>query len=73
MDPAASSTSSGDSIPLERKRIESLGCRVKNGRIDGQLAVSRALGDFAFKSRAHGPENHLVLARPDVSVLDRNL
>lgn len=33
----------------EQLRIERAGYSVKQGRISGQLAVSRALGDFDFK------------------------
>lgn len=36
------------SLPDETKRIEDLGGFVKNGRVQGQLAVSRALGDANF-------------------------
>ncbi len=36
------------SLPDEIKRIEELGGFVRNGRVQGQLAVSRALGDANF-------------------------
>ena len=35
----------------ERRRIENAGGRVQWKRVDGDLAVSRALGDFQFKAR----------------------
>jgi len=35
--------------PDEKKRIEKAGHKVILGRVDGSLAVSRAIGDFAFK------------------------
>jgi serine/threonine protein phosphatase PrpC len=35
----------------ERKRIESAGGFVQWNRVDGDLAVSRALGDFSYKNR----------------------
>lgn len=48
--------------PDEKQRIESLGGLVMFGRVSGLLAVSRALGDFEYKS--HG--KHLVSEVPDV-------
>jgi len=35
----------------ETKRIVSAGGYVENGRVDGNLAVSRALGDFELKNK----------------------
>ena len=35
--------------PSEQKRIEGSGNFVEQGRINGRLALSRALGDFEFK------------------------
>ena len=37
--------------PLELKRIEAAGGRVQWKRVDGDLAVSRGLGDFHYKNR----------------------
>jgi serine/threonine protein phosphatase PrpC len=36
----------------ERRRIEAAGSHVALGRVAGELAVSRALGDFAHKRAA---------------------
>lgn len=39
----------------ERKRIETAGGFVQWNRVDGDLAVSRALGDFSYKNRPDLP------------------
>lgn len=36
-------------LPHEHQRILEAGYTVTNGRVEGQLAVSRALGDFQYK------------------------
>lgn len=38
-------------LELERKRIENAGGCVQWKRVDGDLAVSRAFGDFQYKTR----------------------
>ena len=46
---------------LEQKRIELAGGRVQWKRIDGDLAVSRGLGDFQYKNREDlGPSEQMV-------------
>lgn len=57
--------------PTERRRIEAAGGIVvvyeSCGRVDGTLAVSRALGDFRFKARPDlPPERQKVIAVPDI-------
>lgn len=56
--------------PGEKRRIEAAGGFVSiesSGRVDGTLAVSRALGDFRFKSRPDlPPDRQKVIAVPDV-------
>jgi serine/threonine protein phosphatase PrpC len=39
-------------LTVEKERIESAGGCVAMKRVDGELAVSRALGDFQFKDIA---------------------
>lgn len=34
----------------EKKRIDASGCYIKNGRINGGVNLSRAFGDFEYKS-----------------------
>ena len=42
-------------------------------RVDGELALSRAIGDHQFKDKRHlRLENQAVTANPDVSVRKRN-
>lgn len=56
----------------ERMRIEGAGGHVSQNRVNGQLAVSRALGDFEMK-RNHSKDqiSQLVSPEADVTVLDR--
>ncbi|KAH9184665.1 hypothetical protein AeNC1_013357 [Aphanomyces euteiches] len=59
--------------PTERSRIEKAGGVVRNNRVNGDLAVSRALGDFYFKERSDlSPEEQQVSAEPDIKVQDRS-
>lgn len=49
-------------LELERKRIETAGGCVQWKRVDGDLAVSRAFGDFQYKTRSDlPPEEQKVL------------
>lgn len=57
--------------PGEERRIEAAGGQVVMcdavGRVDGGLAVSRALGDFKYKARTDlVPEKQKVIAVPDI-------
>jgi len=53
--------------PIERARVEKAGGYVEMGRINGQLAVSRSMGDFDFKQNPYLTEyEQLVSAYPDV-------
>ncbi|CAM9290790.1 unnamed protein product [Chrysoparadoxa australica] len=52
--------------PEERARIEAAGGCVSMKRVDGDLAVSRALGDFQYKDYKIPPEQCKVTALPDV-------
>lgn len=52
----------------ERARIIAAGGYVDFGRVNGNLALSRALGDFEFKKKADlSPEEQIVTANPDVT------
>ncbi|KAL0961055.1 hypothetical protein HGRIS_006043 [Hohenbuehelia grisea] len=52
----------------ERARISGAGGFVEFGRVNGNLALSRALGDFEFKKNLSlGPEKQIITADPDIS------
>lgn len=56
----------------ERTRIENAGGKVMLQRVNGSLAVSRALGDFDYKSNENFlPHKQLVSPVPDVVTLPR--
>ncbi|KDR82785.1 hypothetical protein GALMADRAFT_34079, partial [Galerina marginata CBS 339.88] len=52
----------------ERARISGAGGYIEYGRVNGNLALSRALGDFEFKKNySLGPEAQIITADPDVT------
>lgn len=57
----------------ERLRITDAGGEVKSKRIDGDLAVSRALGDFIYKANESRQQlQQKVIAAPDMTVYPRD-
>lgn len=52
-------------IVAEQQRIEAAGGYIKEGRVDGRLAMSRALGDWSFKTPLKK-----VICDPDISRRD---
>lgn len=55
----------------EKARITAAGGFVDFGRVNGNLALSRAIGDFEFKKSAElAPEQQIVTAFPDVTAHD---
>lgn len=51
----------------EKARINAAGGFVDFGRVNGNLALSRAIGDFEFKKSVElSPEQQIVTAFPDV-------
>lgn len=62
------------SLQSETDRIVAAGGLVLNGRVNGSLNLTRAIGDLAFKGDTNlSPENQVITANPDVSVIDINL
>lgn len=60
-------------LEMERKRIENAGGAVQWKRVDGDLAVSRAFGDFQYKTRSDlHPAEQKVSPQPDLEIHERS-
>ncbi|CAL8261104.1 unnamed protein product [Arctogadus glacialis] len=58
--------------PREKERIQNAGGSVMIQRVNGSLAVSRALGDYDYKCvDGKGPTEQLVSPEPEVCVMER--
>jgi serine/threonine protein phosphatase PrpC len=52
--------------PTEIERIEKSGSTITEGRVDGNLNLTRSLGDLKHKNRSHlKPEEQAITANPD--------
>jgi len=60
--------------PAEKERIQNAGGSVMIQRVNGSLAVSRALGDYEYKNvEGKGPCEQLVSPEPEISVESRDM
>jgi protein phosphatase 1B len=60
-------------LETEQRRIEAAGGTVQMRRVNGDLAVSRALGDFSYKALRDLPaESQQISAEPDVKWVERS-
>ncbi|CAG2099991.1 unnamed protein product [Medioppia subpectinata] len=58
--------------PTEKERIQKAGGSVMIQRVNGSLAVSRALGDYEYKQvEGRGPCEQLVSPEPEITVQSR--
>ena len=59
--------------PQEKERIVRAGGSVLIQRVNGSLAVSRALGDYEYKQvEGKGPCEQLVSPEPEITVIERD-
>jgi serine/threonine protein phosphatase PrpC len=57
----------------EKERIEKAGGFVRFDRVNGELAMSRAIGDFRYKLNLQlAVHEHQVIAIPDIAIHERN-
>ena len=53
-------------LDKERERIQKAGGHVQMGRVDGDLALSRSVGDFQYKDKKKVPEARKVTVVPEI-------
>ena len=57
----------------ETKRIKKAGCKIIEGRVNGQLDLSRGFGDFRFKLRKDlKPEQQAITVCPEIKMVNKN-
>lgn len=60
------STDHKPDLPAERRRVIEAGHIVEDGRVDGIIAISRAIGDWEYKNVSMEPAKMAVSGYPDV-------
>ena len=56
---------------IEIERITKAGSTITEGRVDGNLNLTRSLGDLKHKDKMHlTPEEQAITANPDTYVFD---
>ena len=57
----------------EEKRINAANHFVSGSRVDGNIALSRAIGDFQYKDRADlAAKDQAITSKPDIKVVKRS-
>ena len=59
-------------MPSERTRVLQAGHIVEDGRVDGIIAISRAIGDWEYKSPSLEPQKMAVTSYPEVRSYELN-
>lgn len=62
------STDHKPDVRSEHQRISAAGHSVEEGRVDGTIAISRAIGDWDYKDISLNPKLMAVSSYPDVKV-----
>mmetsp|Transcript_32297 Transcript_32297/g.55863 ORF Transcript_32297/g.55863 Transcript_32297/m.55863 type:complete len:295 (+) Transcript_32297:2424-3308(+) len=64
------STDHKPDMPSERDRIIRAGGRVEDGRVMGNINLSRSIGDFEYKNMKRPASEHMITALPEVRTVE---